>query len=218
MLEASQTEIAEPHYITVPTTKGADNYPRGMYVQFLKPCLDITFALILLVLLLPINVGIGIAIWLDSEGPVFFRQDRYGKNGKLFRIYKFRTMHANVPKEGRSPMINNDPRITRVGRLLRKTSLDEIPQLLNIVRGEMSFIGPRPEQKSIVEQYYTHLERQRFMVTPGITGLWQISPDRISPIHENLQHDDQYINKLSIGMDVKILYWTIKVMLKSNTY
>lgn len=218
MLEASQTEIVDSRYVSRAAQVGAVSSPRGFYVQFMKPCLDISCALILLVLLLPICLVIGLAIKWDSNGPVFFTQDRYGKNGNLFRIYKFRTMHAHVPKEGRSPDRKNDARVTRVGRILRRTSLDEIPQMLNILRGEMSFIGPRPEQRSIVEQYYTSLDRQRFMVTPGITGLWQISPERIAPIHENLQHDYEYIRHLSMGLDMKIICRTFKVMIKSNTH
>ncbi|QMV43220.1 sugar transferase [Cohnella cholangitidis] len=218
MLEASQSEVVDSSFVSRTSSVGTVRSPDGFYVHFMKPCMDISFALVLLLLVLPLCVVIGVAIKLDSKGAVFFMQERYGKNGNLFRIYKFRTMHSNVPKEGRSPDSKNDPRVTRVGRILRRTSLDEIPQLLNILRGEMSFIGPRPEQKSIVDQNYTSLDRQRFMVTPGITGLWQISPDRIAPIHENLHHDYEYIREISIVTDMKIIYRTLKVMIKSNTH
>jgi undecaprenyl phosphate N,N'-diacetylbacillosamine 1-phosphate transferase len=217
-METSKAETFESLYTKYYTNAAPINYPRRLYVQFFKPCIDISVALILTVLLLPICIIISIAIRLDSEGPVLFRQDRYGKNGTLFGIYKFRTMHSNVPKQGRSPFRNDDSRITRVGRMLRKTSLDEIPQLLNILRGEMSFIGPRPEQKLIVDQFYTSFERFRFLVTPGITGIWQTSPDRISPIHENLQHDYEYIEGISLWLDMKIVFKTLKVIIKSNTY
>ncbi|WP_166238566.1 sugar transferase [Paenibacillus turpanensis] len=192
--------------------------PRGAYVQFVKPLLDFTFALLFSVLLLPAALLIALLIKLDSKGPIIFKQPRYGKNGTVFHIYKFRTMYSSVPTQGRSPVSGNDARITRLGKILRKTSLDEIPQLLNILRGEMSFIGPRPEQKRIVEEQYTDKEKVRFLVTPGITGLWQISPDRKAPIHENLQHDIQYIQHVSFLLDLKIFMNTFIVMIKSNTH
>ena len=111
---------------------------------------------------------------------------------------------------------------TRIGKkflqvFLRKTSMDELPQLINILRGEMSFVGPRPEQKMIVEKVYSYYEKQRWLVKPGITGLWQISPDRNKPIHENLHHDFSYIQNLTFALDVKIVYKTIRVIVRSNT-
>jgi len=127
-------------------------------------------------------------------------------------------MYTFVPKEGRSPEGENDPRVTGVGRVLRKTSLDELPQLVNILKGEMSFIGPRPEQKSIVELHYTPLDYYRFMVKPGITGLWQTSEDRKKPIYENLHHDFDYIDGISFWLDFKIVLRTVKVLFRSNTY
>lgn len=151
-------------------------------------------------------------------GPIIFKQVRIGKDGKEFLIYKFRTMYQDVLSQGRSPTSDDDPRITRVGKLLRKTSLDELPQLINIIKGEMSFIGPRPEQKLIVDKYYTNYEKQRFLVKPGITGLWQVSLDRTKPIHENLQYDFTYINNVSLFMDLKILFKTIVIMFRSNTF
>lgn len=192
--------------------------PRSGYALIVKPIADIAAALLLLVLLLPLGLLIGLLIKLDSPGTILFIQERYGKNGHLFRIYKFRTMHATAPKEGLSPVSGIDPRLTRVGRLLRKLSLDELPQLLNIIRGEMSFIGPRPEQRYIVEQVYTAYERQRFAVTPGITGLWQVSPYRTRPIHEHLAYDLAYIRQLSLYTDLRIIALTLKVMIKSNTH
>jgi undecaprenyl phosphate N,N'-diacetylbacillosamine 1-phosphate transferase len=192
--------------------------PLGLYVQLVKPCMDILFAILFAILSFPIFVTAVILIKLDSTGPVLFKQQRYGKNGRLFWINKFRTMYANVPNQGRSPDSDEDARITRVGRFLRKSSLDEIPQLLNILKGEMSFIGPRPEQKSIVEAVYTDYEKQRFLIKPGITGLWQISKDRLKPIHEHLEHDFMYIRKPSLLIDIKVLLKTFVIMFKSNTY
>jgi lipopolysaccharide/colanic/teichoic acid biosynthesis glycosyltransferase len=163
-------------------------------------------------------IVIAIAIKLDSPGPVIFKQPRIGKGGREFCIYKFRTMYKDVPKQGRSPESYDDPRITRVGRFLRRTSLDELPQLINIVKGDMSLVGPRPEQKLIVEQYYSSYEMQRFLVKPGITGPWQLSGDRTRPIHENLQYDFEYIETASLWTDLRLIFATVKVIFRSNTY
>lgn len=190
---------------------------RSFYTSFMKSTLDFSFALLLLLLLIPLFFIVAIVISLDSPGPILFRQNRVGKHGREFSIFKFRTMYTDSPQEGASPSSDRDPRITRFGRILRKTSMDELPQLLNILRGEMSFVGPRPEQKTIVEQVYSYREKQRWLVKPGITGLWQISPDRNKPIHENLQHDFAYIQHISFALDAKIVCKTILVIVRSNT-
>jgi len=150
---------------------------------------------------------LALAVRIDSEGPVIFRQSRVGKNGRLFDIYKFRSMRVDAPKYGFSPTESEDPRITRVGRFLRKTSLDELPQLWNVVKGDMSLVGPRPEMPFIVGQYGSR-ERQRLCVVPGITGLWQLSADRAFLIHENLQYDLYYIRHRGFFMDFAILLHT----------
>jgi len=148
------------------------------------------------------------AIKLDSRGPVLFRQERVGQNGKLFKMFKFRTMHAGSPSYEYSPRASNDPRITRLGKFLRQTSLDEVPQLLNVLQGHMSLVGPRPEMPFIVEQY-TERHRQRLQVRPGLTGLWQLSGDRAFLIHENVEYDLYYIQHRSFFMDAAILLHTI---------
>jgi lipopolysaccharide/colanic/teichoic acid biosynthesis glycosyltransferase len=188
------------------------------YTGFVKPFIDFVIAAFLLLVMSPVMIIISLLIKLDSKGPIIFKQERYGKDGIKFCIYKFRTMRVDAPKYSVSPTTNNDPRITRIGRVLRKTSLDELPQLLNIVKGDMSFVGPRPEQKRIVEENYTDLERRRFLIKPGITGLWQVSDVRKDPIHQNLQYDFHYISNVSILMDIKILFKTVVVMVKSNTF
>ncbi|WP_221787821.1 sugar transferase [Paenibacillus cucumis (ex Kampfer et al. 2016)] len=190
----------------------------GGYTDVMKPLADFVIAILLLLMTLPVMLLSAILIKLDSKGPVIFKQERYGKNGVKFNIYKFRTMRTDAPKYGLSPTTSNDPRITRLGRILRKTSLDELPQLLNIIKGDMSFIGPRPEMKRIVEECYTDLERRRFLVKPGITGLWQVSEARKEPIHHNLQYDFHYISNVSMKMDITIIFKTIGVMIKSNTF
>lgn len=190
----------------------------GGYTDVMKPFIDFVIAVVLLLITSPVMLVAAMMIKLDSKGPVIFRQERYGKNGVQFSIYKFRTMRTDAPKYGVSPTTSNDPRITRLGRLLRKTSLDELPQLLNIIKGDMSFIGPRPEMKRIVEENYTDLERRRFLVKPGITGLWQVSEARKEPIHHNLQYDFHYIANVSLKMDMMIIFKTVGVMIKSNTF
>jgi undecaprenyl phosphate N,N'-diacetylbacillosamine 1-phosphate transferase len=188
------------------------------YILYVKPLIDFLAAITIMITLFPVLFLCGMVIKFDSRGPVVFKQPRIGKDGKKFYIFKFRTMYTDVPAQGLSPDSTNDPRITRAGKVLRKTSLDELPQIFNIIKGEMSFVGPRPEQEIIVNRYYTDFEKQRFLVKPGITGLWQISMDRTKPIHENMQYDLEYIKDVSIILDLKTILKTISVMFKSNTY
>jgi exopolysaccharide biosynthesis polyprenyl glycosylphosphotransferase len=173
-----------------------------------KRIADMAISFVLLVLLGPLLVLIAILIRLDSPGPAIFVQKRVGRNGELFDIYKFRSMLANAPKYAPSPTSSRDPRLTRVGRILRRMSLDELPQLMNVLKGTMSLVGPRPEMPFIVERYDTR-QRQRLRVTPGITGLWQLSADRAFPIHNNLEYDLYYIRNRSFAMDAAILLHTL---------
>lgn len=176
--------------------------------EMVKRPFDLIATLVLTVLLLPVLLLLALLIRIDSAGPVFFRQQRVGQDGKLFNLYKFRTMYVDAPKYAVSPTQSNDPRITRVGRFLRRTSLDELAQLINVVKGEMSLVGPRPEMPFIVKQY-TAAHRQRLRVKPGITGLWQLSADRAFQIHENIQYDLYYIRHRGIFMDFAILLHTL---------
>ena len=181
---------------------------RRIAYEAVKRVCDVLGSLILMVLGIPLFLLLGLAIKLDSRGPVLFRQERVGLNGKLFRMFKFRTMHANASTYEYSPQVSDDPRITRLGKFLRQTSLDEVPQLLNVLKGHMSLVGPRPEMPFIVEQY-TERHRQRLQVRPGLTGLWQLSGDRAFLIHENVEYDLYYIRHRSFFMDVAILLHTI---------
>jgi lipopolysaccharide/colanic/teichoic acid biosynthesis glycosyltransferase len=149
-------------------------------------------------------------IWirLDSPGGALFVQERVGLGGRIFRIFKFRTMWKDAPRYANSPGGDRDPRITRIGRFLRRTGLDELPQLLNVIRGEMSIVGPRPEMPFLVDGY-NDLQRQRFHVKPGITGLWQVSVDRHAEIHENIEYDLYYISHQSLLLDVLVLFETL---------
>lgn len=144
-----------------------------MYEKYIKRFLDLVLSLMALIILMPLMVIIAIAIKLDSKGPVFFLQERLGKNGKVFKIIKFRTMIIGAEKKGLRISGKNDSRITKVGNLLRNTSLDEIPQLINIIKGEMSLVGPRPPVTYFPYKYdkYSNVQKKRFEVRPGITRI-----------------------------------------------
>ncbi|MFZ4438256.1 MAG: sugar transferase [Syntrophales bacterium] len=181
---------------------------KSYYMSYVKSIFDIFASLIILVILSPIILIIVLLIRMDSKGPVIFKQDRVGKNGEVFKIYKFRTMDVDSNPYSVNPLDQNDPRITKIGKFLRKSSFDEIPQLFNVLKGNMSLVGPRPEMPFIAEQY-NELQRERLRVLPGITGLWQLSGDRNKAIHENMDYDLYYIQNVSFFMDVAILIETL---------
>jgi lipopolysaccharide/colanic/teichoic acid biosynthesis glycosyltransferase len=178
-----------------------------------KRVVDIIGSLLLIVLLLPVFVLIALLIAVDSGGPIFFRQHRIGKDGRRFLLWKFRSMHVDAPRYAVSPIFQTDPRMTRVGRLIRRISVDELPQLINVLWGDMSLVGPRPEMPFLVARY-TAEQRRRLAVKPGITGLWQISSGRAHPIHENLQYDVHYIQHRNPVLDTAILLRTLTVVLR----
>jgi exopolysaccharide biosynthesis polyprenyl glycosylphosphotransferase len=182
-------------------------HPRRLIYEWAKRIFDFSGAAALLVAGSPLLLLLAVLIRLDSKGPVLFRQERVGLNGRKFRMFKFRTMYADAPAYAYSPKESDDLRITRLGRLLRRTSLDELPQLLNVLMGSMSLVGPRPEMPFIVETY-TERHSQRLQVKPGITGLWQLSGDRSYLIHENIEYDLYYIQHRNFFMDLAILLHT----------
>jgi exopolysaccharide biosynthesis polyprenyl glycosylphosphotransferase len=173
-----------------------------------KRIVDVIGSSLLLVSLSPLLLLIALLIRLDSPGPALFSQKRAGRNGELFKIYKFRSMHVNACTYDFSPISPWDSRITRIGRMLRRTSLDELPQLVNVLLGNMALVGPRPEMPFIVQGYSSE-QRQRLQVIPGITGLWQLSADRAYLIHENLEYDRYYIRNRGFFMDIAILIHTL---------
>jgi len=180
-----------------------------------KRVFDVILGTVSLLLSLP---AIGIAallLKLTSPGPVLFTQMRCGLEGVPFKIYKLRTMHVDSPKYARHPNRTDDHRVTAVGRWLRRLSIDELPQLWNVVLGDMSLVGPRPEMPGPVADY-THIQRQRLAVKPGITGLWQISADRAFLIHDNIQYDLYYLENRSLSLDMAILAVTPAVLLGRN--
>ena len=185
-----------------------------------KRMLDIVGAGIALLFFAPLFVGIAIAIKTNSPGPVFFRQRRYGQGNRLFRIYKFRTMYAHLDDPtGVRQTASNDARVTPLGRFLRQTSFDELPQLINVIKGDMSLVGPRPHvpgmlaggmiYEDLVPYYF-----QRHMVRPGITGLAQVSGCRGSTVQAGaaiarIDHDLEYIERWSMALDVRIIARTV---------
>ena len=173
-----------------------------------KRYMDFILALSLLFLLWPFLIIIGCAIRLDSKGPAIFKQKRIGKDGKTFTLYKYRTMFKETNPYEVNPLDQSDTRITKVGRFLRRMSLDEILQLFNILKGDMAFVGPRPEMPFIVEQY-NDLHRERLKVLPGITGLWQLSGDRKKAIHDNMDYDLYYVRNASFFLDLTIMIETM---------
>jgi len=184
------------------------------YLQ-LKYSLDFVFALLMLLLLGPFLLLVALAIRLESPGKALFSQWRVGVNEKPFRIYKFRSMVQDAEHKGPVLTQQNDPRITRLGHLIRRTSVDELPQLLNILKGEMSFIGPRPEVPVIVADYS---ERQRgvFAVRPGLSGWAQIHGRDDLDIPTKLNYDLEYVEKVSLALDCKIFLLTFPTLLSKR--
>ncbi len=182
------------------------------YYKPLKRLMDIILSLLIIIILMPFFIVLMILIKLSSRGPVFFRQKRTGKDGKPFFIYKFRTMKKEAPRYAKSPLDREDPRITGIGRFLRKFSFDEFPQLINVLEGKMSLVGPRPEMPFIVKRY-SNFERLRLSVKPGLTGIWQISSERQRPIHYSIEYDIFYIYNRSLTLDSAILLETFLFLL-----
>jgi lipopolysaccharide/colanic/teichoic acid biosynthesis glycosyltransferase len=184
-------------------------------------------AVLLLIAISPVFLLLALAIWREDGAAAFFGHYRVGRNGRLFRCFKFRTMVPNadqvladlLARDGavreewlRDQKLVNDPRITRIGRFLRKTSLDELPQLINIVRGEMNFVGPRPVVMQELLRY-GESKRHYLSVKPGVTGLWQVSGRNNTTYERRVQLDRQYVERRSLGLDVFILVKTVKVVI-----
>lgn len=182
--------------------------PSAWFYPYGKRVVDLIVSSLLLVLLSPVLLLVALIIRLSSRGPALFVQERVGRDGALFKMYKFRSMCSHAQKYEPSPKTSLDPRITQIGKFLRRTSIDELPQLINVFLGQMSLVGPRPEMPFIVHRYSEH-QRQRLQVAPGITGLWQLSSDRAHPIHENLHHDFVYIRDRTLSLDMAILLHTL---------
>jgi len=191
----------------------------------LKRLFDLAICLIVAPLLIPVLLLCALAVAIDSPGKIVFTQLRTGQHGRMFRMYKFRTMvrdaealkaslaHLNILPPPDFKIID-DPRVTRVGRFLRKTSLDELPQIINVVLGEMSLVGPRPTDFGLATYELWHMERLE--VLPGITGLWQVDGRHVSTFDERLRMDIAYIDKMSLGFDVWLMLRTVGAVVRGT--
>ncbi len=190
-----------------------------MYKYFFKRLFDFVIALIALPFLLLIMIPVSIAILIDDFGPIFYCGKRIGKNGKPFRMIKFRSMKVNAPdirlEDGSTYNGDDDPRVTKVGRFLRKTSIDELPQLINVLFGKMSLIGPRPDPVDWLERY-TEEEKLFLKVKPGITGYNQAYFRNLTDGKEKIKYDIYYAKNISFVLDVKIFFKTIVTVLKKE--
>lgn len=223
-----------PYSIARPNPTRFMDFPAVIYSSapddrlrlFVKACLDRLLAALAMVAAVPVGLVAAAAIKLEDGGPVFFQQTRSGKNGKPFLMYKFRTMVPNAEQlkeqlrdrnEMSGPVfkIANDPRITRVGAILRKTSIDELPQLINILKGEMSLVGPRPPLPKEVAAY-DRWQRRKLAVKPGLTCLWQVNGRNRIDFEDWMKLDLQYIDNWSLWLDTKILMKTVPAVLKRN--
>lgn len=192
----------------------------------LKRIFDFIAATCGLIILSPLMLVIAFLIKFEDHGPVFYKQTRVGKNGKTFEMYKFRSMFVNADKmleklkkqndvEGPMFKMKEDPRVTKVGRFIRKHSLDELPQFLNVIKGDMSLVGPRPPLPSEVAEYSDY-DKQRLYVIPGCTGLWQATERNEVGFNEMVQLDIEYIQKANLFFDLWIIWKTIEIVIKPN--
>ena len=177
----------------------------------MKKLFDVVLSLLAIVLLLPVFAVITIAIRVSSKGPAIFKQERAGKNGRPFVFYKFRAMKVGVEPFGPSPKSGEDPRLTKVGRFLREHSLDELPQLFNILKGDMSIVGPRPLYVSQMAEW-NERQKKRLLVKPGLTGLAQVSGRGELTKEEKLELDVKYVETAGLSTDIKIILATIAQM------
>ena len=195
-----------------------------VYTRSVKTVIDRAIALCALLILFVPMLIIGMLILVSMGSPIFFQQRRIGLNGAAFDVLKFRTMGHDrrlidlfVQRDSRvTHKSDKDPRHTRVGKILRRYSLDELPQLINIIRGEMSIVGPRPELENVVNEKYPENLEQRHLVRPGLTGLWQISARSDGPMHENGEWDLKYVEQISLKTDIGIICKTPLAMLGQN--
>ncbi|WP_103064167.1 sugar transferase [Actinomyces qiguomingii] len=196
-------------------------HPQTFYARYGKRALDVTAAIAVMPVLGALTLGVGAAIKLDDGGPVFYRQERWGRHGRPFRIFKFRSMSVGAPDirnaDSSSVASRTDARVTRVGRVLRSTSIDEVPQFLNVLNGTMSLIGPRPNLATKPLDRMGADERRRLTVRPGITGYNQAFYRNSTTLPERYAADCYYVDHLSFGLDVRIVLKTIQTVLTGRS-
>lgn len=205
------------------TLLGLREFPLTYWNAFLKRSFDLLVSLFLFILLLPVGIIVALVVKCSSRGPVFYSQPRIGKGGKIFNIVKFRSMIVNAEKDtGAVFASSSDPRVTKVGKFIRRLGIDEFPQLINIIKGEMSLVGPRPERPEFVEKFSEEIIRylERHKVAPGVTGWAQVNGLRgNSSIKERIKYDLYYIENWSINFDIKIILRTLAATIKGkNAY
>lgn len=199
-----------------------NNYERGYAYNFVKRLIDVVCSLVGIVILSPIMLIVAIAIKINSKGSIIFAQERIGKNGQTFKMYKFRSMVVNAEDllyklKGRNEMsgpmfkMKEDPRVTSVGKFIRKTSIDELPQLFNVLKGEMSLVGPRPNLPSEVAGF-NDWQKQKFLVKPGLTCYWQVMGRNDIGFEEWMKLDIKYIKERSTLLDLKLIFKTFFVL------
>lgn len=186
--------------------------------MFVKRFTDIFLSSVFLILLLPIMAVVALAIKIEGGGPILFRQIRVGYLGSHFEMYKFRSMNVDAVKVGGYSTIPNDPRVTGVGQIIRKTSLDELPQLFNVLLGHMSLVGPRPDVPAQRSNYTEFEWKKRFMVRPGITGLAQAKLRSAATMEQRKKMDLEYVDNWNLWVDFKICLLTLKIMLTQLSY
>lgn len=188
-----------------------------MYRKFFKRVIDLILALLLLPLFLIILIIIGPLIYFEDKGTIFYVAPRLGKGGKIFKMYKFRSMKMNAPdlrnKDGSTYNSEDDPRLTKIGKFIRKTSLDEIPQILNVIKGDMSIIGPRPDLPGALKDY-KESDKKKLEVRPGITGYSQAFYRNSITQEQKFKNDVYYVNNLSFLLDLKIFVKTVTTVIK----
>lgn len=216
---AQQVETIYNQYINSQINKEPKvNRSNLGFYYIVKRAIDIILCLIGLVIALPIMVIVGIAIKLESKGPIIYKQERVGLEGRTFTIYKLRSMYIDAEKNGAQWACKDDPRVTKVGRFIRKTRIDELPQLINILKGDMSIVGPRPERPILTYKFNEEIPGfvNRLQVKPGLTGWAQVTGGyELSP-KEKLEKDMYYIENQSLWLDLKIIFKTIFVVFNGD--
>ncbi|MCT6850821.1 MAG: sugar transferase [Staphylococcus epidermidis] len=204
--------------------KQSDAY-NDFYIVF-KRLFDIIASLFAILITMPITLIVVLCIYIDDKGPIFYTQERIGKNGKPFKIYKFRSMYKDADDRkkqlksqnevnGAMFKMSNDPRVTRVGGFIRRHSIDELPQFINVLMGDMTIVGPRPPLREEVEQY-SEYDKKRLEVKPGCTGLWQVSGRNSLDFDKMVELDIYYIQRASLSLDMKICFKTVWIMICPN--
>jgi exopolysaccharide biosynthesis polyprenyl glycosylphosphotransferase len=222
MYQPKIASVFVQNFVGIPTLV-LSSVPRKEFSLLVKAILDRSLTLAGLLVLSPLLVLIAVSVKVSSKGPVFFRQERCGLNGRKFILYKFRTMVPEAEKlkgrllaanemDGPVFKIKNDPRVTPLGKILRRTSMDELPQLINVLRGEMSLVGPRPPLPSEVKEY-KHWQLRRLSMKPGLTCIWQVSGRNDVGFEEWMRMDLEYIDRWSLLLDFKLLLKTVQVVI-----